>query len=105
MISAACNYLLEKDYTPKQQVNNETRKESYEGLAFGQSIGQDNLLLQIDDMYSSSLGSDTRLAKAELENLRKTDSCNIVESDSPLFMRERANSYEDMSPEGGREND
>jgi len=35
MISAACNYLLEKDYTPKQQEMNYTRKESYEGLAFG----------------------------------------------------------------------
>jgi len=56
-------------------------------------------------MYSSSLGSDTRLAKAEQENLRKTEIYNIVESDSPLFMRERANSYEGMSPEGGREND
>jgi hypothetical protein len=54
-------------------------------------------------MYSNSLGSDTRLAKAEEDNLRKTDSCNIVESDSPLFMRERANSYEGLSPENGRE--
>lgn len=54
-------------------------------------------------MYSNSMGSDTRLAKAEQENLRKTENHNIVESDSPLFMRERANSYEDLSPEGGKE--
>jgi hypothetical protein len=35
MISAACSYLLEKDYTVKQRKIDETRKESFEGLEFG----------------------------------------------------------------------
>ena len=93
MISAACNYLLEKDFSKNNKVVKESIADNWEGLQFGKSIGKDNFLGDIE--RSSSFELDSRPEKLESRNTEKIE---VLESDSPLFMQERANSF-DESPD------
>lgn len=94
MINAACNYLLEKDFSNTKKAIDDSLLDNWEGLDFGQSIGKDNFLPNFDQHYSSSFEVDCKA----LDRGRTTESMDIIESDSPLFMKERVNSF-DESPE------
>lgn len=90
MIKAACNYLLEKDFKKNETQIKESIVDNWDGLQFGQSIGKDNFLENIE--RSSSFEVDS---KPELYIDRKTHTVELQESDSPLFMKERHNSFEE----------
>lgn len=98
MISAACNYLLEKDFSRNEKIVNETiAADNWGELQFGQSIGKDNFLGDIE--RSSSFEMDSRPDNSDHRNTEKIE---ILESNSPLFMRDRSNSY-DESPDNYKE--
>jgi hypothetical protein len=67
MISAACNYLLEKDFSKNKKVMKESIADNWEGLEFGQSIDKDNFLGKVE--RSSSFEVDCR---PDLGDHRKT---------------------------------
>ena len=89
MINAACNYLLEKDFSKNEKVIHETIADNWGELKFGQSIGKDNFLGEIE--RTSSFEVDSR---PENSDKYSNDKIEILESDSPIFMRDRSNSYE-----------
>lgn len=97
MIKAACNYLLEKDFKKNLVQVKESIIDNWDELQFGQSIGKDNFLDNVE--RSSSFEVDSR---PDSGFNRRTENIELIESDSPLLMNERHNSYEE-SPDINRE--
>jgi len=97
MIKAACNYLLEKDFSKNNKVIKESIADNWGGLQFGKSIDKDDFLGDVE--RSSSFELNSRAEKLDSQN---TEQIEVLESDSPLFMQERANSF-DVSPDHYKE--